>query len=95
MPSGREKGLQAAGSGAFGGSRYAEHKRKLTKQAQQLALAQAQAFEFAQGAEKENWDEQLQAAQGIGNLGIAGTQALGTLGLQKAAWRACSETIFA
>ena len=27
---------------------------------------------------------QLQAAQGIGNLGIAGTQALGTLGLQKA-----------
>ena len=52
--------------------------------AQQLALAQAQAFEFAQGAAERELGRQLQAAQGIGNLGIAGTQALGTLGLQKA-----------
>ena len=80
-----QKGLQAAGSGAFGGSRYAVAQAEIDRNmAQQLALAQAQAFEFAQGAAERELGRQLQAAQGIGNLGIAGTQALGTLGLQKA-----------
>ena len=52
------KGLEAAGSGAFGGSRFAVAQAEIDRNmAQQLALAQAQAFEFAQGAAKENWDD--------------------------------------
>ena len=79
------KGLEAAGSGAFGGSRFAVAQAEIDRnRAQQTALAKAQAFEFAQGAAERELNRQLQAAQGIGNLGIAGTQALGTLGLQKA-----------
>lgn len=79
------QGLQAAGSGAFGGSRYAVAQAEIDRnRTQQTALAKAQAFEFAQQAAERELNRKLQAAQGIGNLGIAGTQALGTLGLQKA-----------
>ena len=81
----KEKGLQAAGSGAFGGSRFAVAQAEIDRnRTQQTALAKAQAFEFAQQAAERELARKLQAAQGIGNLGIAGTQALGTLGLQKA-----------
>ena len=79
------KGLEAAGSGAFGGSRYAVAQAEIDRnRTQQTALAEAQAFEFAQQAAERELNRKLQAAQGIGNLGIAGTQALGTLGLQRA-----------
>ena len=92
-----QKGLQAAGSGAFGGSRYAVAQAEIDRNmAQQLALAQAQAFEFAQGAAERELGRQLQAAQGIGNLGYCRHASFRNSWIAKSrAWRACSETIFA
>jgi len=76
-------GQQAAGAGAFGGSRSAVMESELGRN-RASALAQAQAANFlqAQQAAQNEMLRRQQAGQQIGSLGLQAGQTLGTMGLQ-------------
>ena len=80
-----QAGLRAAQAGAFGGSRAGIQQTEIGRnRAQALAQAQAQNFLQAQQAAERERARQLQAAQGIGTLGLQGASTLGQLGVQRA-----------
>jgi len=74
---------QAAGAGAFGGSRAEIAQREIDRnRSSALAQSQAQNFLQAQQAAQNQMQRQMAAAQGIGSLGMQAGQTLGQLGLQ-------------
>lgn len=73
---------QAAGAGAFGGSRGEIAQQEINRnRASALAQAQAQAFLNAQNQAAAERQRQMAAGQGIGSLGVSGGQTLAQLGL--------------
>jgi hypothetical protein len=73
---------QAAGAGAFGGSRGEIAQQEINRnRASALAQAQAQAFLNAQNQAAAERQRQMTAGQGIGSLGVSGGQTLAQLGL--------------
>ena len=71
---------QAAGAGAFGGSRAGIMETEIGRNmADAIAKASAQNFLQAQAAAQNQRQRQLAAGQGIGSLGISGGGALGQL----------------
>lgn len=83
-------GQRQAQAGAFGGSRAAIEQSELNRnRADALARAQAENFMQAQNAAMTAFEQQQRrqqaAGQGIGQLGVAQSGALGQLGVQQAA----------
>lgn len=78
-----QSGLQAAGSGAYGGGRAAIVESEINRnRASALAQSQAQNFLQAQKAAEQEMLRRQQGGQQIGALGLQAGSTLGQLGIQ-------------
>lgn len=78
-----QSGLQAAGSGAYGGGRAAIVQSEIDRnRASALAQAQAQNFLQAQQAAQQEMARRQEAGSRIGALGVQAGSTLGQLGIQ-------------